>query len=128
VDMLVLDTKGYNVILGMTWLSKYHAIIDCQNKKVIFRIPLQPEFQFEGEHKPAKEKTQMTAAEIQIKGVPVWNEFSEVFKEISGLPPDRVIEFSIDIISGTVLIFKAPYRMVPTELEVLSYRNILTRD
>ena len=40
VDMLVLDTKGYNVILGMTWLSKYHVVIDCRNKKVIFRIPL----------------------------------------------------------------------------------------
>ena len=64
VDMLVLDTKGYDAILGMTWLSKYHAVIDCRSKKVIFRIPLQPEFQFEGEHKPAKRKTQMTTAEI----------------------------------------------------------------
>ena len=89
--MLVLDTKGYDVILGMTWLSKYHAVIDCRNKKVIFRIPLQPEFQFEGEHKPTKGKTQMTVAEIQEKRVPVWNEYPEVFKEISGLPPDRVI-------------------------------------
>jgi len=40
----------------------------------------------------------MTTAEIQKKGVPVWNEFPEVLKEISGLPPDRVIEFSIDTI------------------------------
>ena len=119
VDMLVLDTKGYNVIIGMTWLSKYHAVIDCRNKIVIFKILLQPEFQFEEEHKPAKGKTQMTAAEIQKKGVPVWNKFLEVFKEISGLPPDRVIEFSIDIISGIVPISKAPYRMAPTELEVL---------
>jgi len=35
--MLVLDIRGYDVILGMTWLSRYHAVIDCQNKKVIFR-------------------------------------------------------------------------------------------
>ena len=56
VDMLVLDTKGYDVILGMTWLSNYHAVIDCRNKNVIFRIPLQPELKFEGEHKPAKGK------------------------------------------------------------------------
>jgi len=26
--MLVLDTGGYGVILGMTWLNKYHAMID----------------------------------------------------------------------------------------------------
>ena len=38
-DMFVLDTGEYDMILGMTWLSKYHAVIDCQKKKVIFRIP-----------------------------------------------------------------------------------------
>jgi len=30
IDMLVLDTKGYDVILGMTWLSQYYAVIDCR--------------------------------------------------------------------------------------------------
>ena len=50
-DMFVLDTGGYDVILGMTWLSKYHAMINCRNKKVIFKISHQPEFQFFGERK-----------------------------------------------------------------------------
>ena len=117
IDMLVLDTKGYDVILGMTWLNKYHAVIDCRNKKVIFRIPLQPQFQFDEEHKSAKRKTEMITAKIQKKRVPVCNEFSEVFAEISGLPPDRVVEFSIDTVPGIVPISKAPYRMVSTELE-----------
>ena len=111
--MIVLDTRGYDVILGMTWLSKYHAVIDCQNKKIIFKIPHQAEFQFDGEYKSAKKKTQMVTAEIQKKRVPVWDEFPDVFKEISGLPPDRAVEFSIDTILGTVPISKAPYRMHP---------------
>ena len=119
VDMLVLDTKGYDVILGMTWLNKYHVVIDCRNKKVIFRIPLQPEFQFDREHKSAKRKTQMTTVEIQKKGVPVWNEFSRVFEEISGLLPDRMVESSIDTIRGTVPISKSPYRMALTELAIV---------
>jgi len=34
-DIFVIDTSGYDVILGMTWLSKYHTIIDCQNKSTI---------------------------------------------------------------------------------------------
>ena len=50
-DMFVLDTGGYDVILSMTSLSKYHAVIDCRNKKVIFRISHQLEFQFIGERK-----------------------------------------------------------------------------
>ena len=56
VDMLVLHTRGYDMILGMTWLSKYHAIIDCRNKIIIFKIPHQAKFQFDGEHKSAKER------------------------------------------------------------------------
>jgi len=55
-DMFVLDTGGYDVILGMTWLSKCHAVIDCRNKKVIFRIPHQPEFQFFGERKSLRKE------------------------------------------------------------------------
>ena len=35
-DMFVLDTRGYDEILGMTWLSKYRSMIYCQNKNVIF--------------------------------------------------------------------------------------------
>ena len=39
VDMLVLGTGGYDMIIDMTLLSKYHAVIDCKNKRVVFRIP-----------------------------------------------------------------------------------------
>ena len=117
--MLVLDTKGYDVILGMTWLSQYYAVIDCREKKINFKIPLQPEFQFSGEVKSTKRKTRMTTSEIQKKGIPVWDEFPEVFAEISGLPPERMIEFSIDTVPGAAPISKAPYRMAPTEIEIL---------
>jgi len=47
-------------------------------------------------------------------------EFLDVFLEdLPGLPPDRVLEFSIDIILGTAPISKAPYRMAPVELAEL---------
>jgi len=43
-DLFVIDTSGYDVILGMIWLSKYHAVIDCRSKSMIFRILHQSEF------------------------------------------------------------------------------------
>ena len=47
-------------------------------------------------------------------------EFLDVFpKDLSGLPPDREIEFSIDLLPGFSLISKAPYRMAPFELREL---------
>uniref|UniRef100_A0A2N9HQ68 Retrotransposon gag domain-containing protein n=1 Tax=Fagus sylvatica TaxID=28930 RepID=A0A2N9HQ68_FAGSY len=52
----------------------------------------------------------------------IWvvKEFPDVFPEdLPGLPPDREIEFSIDLLSGTTPISNAPYRMAPVELEEL---------
>jgi len=37
--MLELDTRGCDVILGMTWLSTHYTVIDYQNQKVILRTP-----------------------------------------------------------------------------------------
>ena len=58
-------------------------------------------------------------ADIKKKGVPIWDEFPDVLKGISGLSSDRAVEFSAETYLGTVPISKAPYRMAPTELEIL---------
>jgi len=88
---------------------------------VIFRISHQPEFQFIREYKSLRKEDQLdcATAEDKKKRVSVWNEFLDVFEEISGLSPNRVVEFSIDIILGVTPISKAPYRMAPIELVIL---------
>jgi hypothetical protein len=43
--------------------------------------------------------------------------YSDVFSEVTGLPPDREVEFSIDLVSKTQPIHKTPYCMAPTELK-----------
>ena len=49
--------------------------------------------------------------------VPVVSEFLDVFPEdLPGLPPEREVEFGIDVIPGTQPIFIPPYRMAPAEL------------
>ena len=77
-------------------------MIDCQNKKVIFRISHQSKFQLIGERKSLRKEDQLdcATAKDKKKGVSVWNEFLDIFEEILGLSPDRIVEFSIDIIPG----------------------------
>jgi len=90
VEMFMIDTGGYDVILGMTWLSKYHVVIDCRNKSVIFRIPHQSEFQFIGKSKASRQKQQGDYAivETQEKPILVMDEFFDVFPEdLPGLSP-----------------------------------------
>jgi len=54
--------------------------------------------------------------EPYLKSIPIVQDFPEVFQEVPGLPPDREIEFTIELLPGTAPISKAPYRMAPTEL------------
>jgi hypothetical protein len=47
-------------------------------------------------------------------------EFSDVFpEELPDLLPDRDVEFAIELILGTPLISRKPYRMPPNELAEL---------
>ena len=57
--------------------------------------------------------------ELEPRVIPVVQEFLEVFQEVPGLPPDREIEFAIELVPGTAPISKAPYRMAPAELAEL---------
>jgi len=53
----------------------------------------------------------------QSEAPEVVGEFLDIFPEdLPGLPPDREVEFTIDVLSGTAPISKAPYRMAPEEL------------
>ncbi|XP_043805273.1 uncharacterized protein LOC122721498 [Manihot esculenta] len=54
------------------------------------------------------------------KEKPTVCDFSDVFPdELPGLPPEREVEFAIDVVPGTTPISIAPYRMAPTELKEL---------
>ena len=56
-----------------------------------------------------------------LEKVPVVCEFPNVFlEELPGLPPDREIEFCIDVVPGTDPISMPPYRMAPAELKELN--------
>jgi hypothetical protein len=55
-----------------------------------------------------------------LEGVLVVNEYPDVFpEELPSMPPDRDIEFVIDLIPGTSPIAKRPYRMAASELTEL---------
>jgi hypothetical protein len=53
--------------------------------------------------------------------VPMVNEFSDVFfEDLSAMPPDRDIEFVIELVSGTASMYKRPYRMAAKQLAELN--------
>jgi hypothetical protein len=64
--------------------------------------------------------TVTSETDVSPNDIPVVSEYLDVFPaDITSLPPEREIEFSIDLIQGAEPISVAPYRMSPLELKEL---------
>jgi hypothetical protein len=109
----------------MDWLSKYEVLIDCVKKSVKLTTPEGKEMEFVAEMvvtaKGVANRTKVNQLDAsQGSEVPVVNEFPDVFpEELPGMPPDRDIEFVIELKPGTTTIYKTPYRMATPELAEL---------
>jgi hypothetical protein len=53
INLSVFKSLGYDVILGMDWLSKYYASITCREEVVVFQLPGVERFKFNGSCTPA---------------------------------------------------------------------------
>ncbi|KAK4382169.1 Transposon Ty3-G Gag-Pol polyprotein [Sesamum angolense] len=141
-DLVVINLREFDVILGMDWLSCNHTLVDCQTKEVIIEVNGQMKTVIVGERKviPNCLISAVTAFNLIKEGceaylvsvhdvakinlgvsdVPVVREFPDVFpEELPGLPPHREVDFEIDTIPGAAPISITPYRMAPLELKEL---------
>ena len=141
-DLILVDLKGLDVILGMDWLASNYASMDCLHKEVIFKRPGLPVVVFYGERRRAPSGlisaisaryllqkgckgylahvVDTRSNEVRLEDVPVVRDFLDVFPEdLPGLPPEREIYFPIDLVPGTTPISVPPYRMAPAELKEL---------
>ena len=141
-DLVALDMRDFDVVLGMDWLSRHKATLDCYKKEVKLHRPGKMEVKFKGLRRELSYCmiSAMTAQKMLRKGcqgylayvvetgkegiildeIPVVREFPDVFPDdMAGLPPEREVEFTIDLIPGTEPISTPPYRMAPAELREL---------
>jgi hypothetical protein len=106
----------------MDWLSKYNVLINCAKKSVKMTTPEGKEMEFIAEPVVTANGVANCAKVNQLDAsegleVPVVNEFPDVFlEELLVTPPDRDIEFVIELKPGTTPIYKTPYRMATLEL------------
>nr|GEX19621.1 hypothetical protein [Tanacetum cinerariifolium] len=140
----------FDVIIGMDWLVKNHAVIVCDKK--IIRIPYENEILIIQGDKCDKGKKstlsiiscvkaqkyiekvcQLFLAHVTVKenkgkskekrleDVPIVQNFPEVFPEyLPELPPMQEVKFQIDLVLGAALVARAPYRLAQSEMQKLS--------
>ncbi|XP_040966336.1 uncharacterized protein [Gossypium hirsutum] len=108
-DLMELPFNEFDLILGMDWLVKYRAILDCTAKQMVLRT------MEDKEHLAYISDTDVESP--TIKELRTVKEFPDVFpKELPGLPPSREVEFGIELLPGTAPVSIVPYRMAPKEL------------
>jgi hypothetical protein len=124
-NLIVLESKGIDVILGMDWLSKHKVLIDYSKKSVKLTTLEGKGLEFVVELVVTAKGVANRARVNQLDAsqgseVPVVNEFSDVFpEELPGMPTDRDIEFVIELKPDTAHIYRTPYRMATPELAEL---------
>jgi hypothetical protein len=120
-NMIVIKGQDIDVILGMNWLAQNKAIINTGQRtiklsygheEVQLSIPIVV---------PVKAYGQVFETIVQeIRDILVVCEFPDVFPEdLPGLPPERDVEFVIELKPGTTPISRRSYRMPPNELAEL---------
>ncbi|GJR90850.1 putative reverse transcriptase domain-containing protein [Tanacetum coccineum] len=149
INLMPVKLGSFDVIVGIDWLAKYHAVIDCAEK--IVRIPWGNETlivhgngsnqgngtrlniisctkthkYLKGHHVflaniTAKE-TEDRSGEKRLEDVPIVRDFPEVFpEELPGLPPTRQVEIQIDLMPGAAPVARAPYQLALFEMKELS--------
>ncbi|GJQ95331.1 putative reverse transcriptase domain-containing protein [Tanacetum coccineum] len=127
IKLMPVEMGSFDVIIGMDWLSKYSAVIDCAKK--IVRIPSGSEILIvRGDGCSEGHRTRLNVIsctkvqkEERLEDVPIVKDFPEVFPEdLPGLPPTRQVEFQIDLVPGAAPVARAPYRLAPSEMKELS--------
>ncbi|GKB05119.1 putative reverse transcriptase domain-containing protein [Tanacetum coccineum] len=142
IDLMPIKLGSFDVVIGMDWLSKYHAKILCDEKVV--HIPINGEtLIIRGDQSKTRlnlisciktkryisrgcqvfmiQVMEKKSDEKRLEDIPVVKEFPDVFPEdLPGLPPVRQVEFQIDLIPGAAPVARTPYRLAPSEMQELS--------
>src|SRR4051812_34242970 len=117
--------------LGMNWLKRNYVHINCFNNTVRFssleeeEVGLLTGKQLKQLMKDEAQMFSLMASlsfdnQVRIDELKVVREISEVFPDdIPDVPPEREVEFTIDLVPSTRPVSMAPYRMSASELSEL---------
>nr|XP_016511184.1 PREDICTED: uncharacterized protein LOC107828403 [Nicotiana tabacum] len=114
-DLLEMPFQDYDVIVGMDWIHRYHALVDCRLKQVTFENPAYSHIVVQGKISLTSNIISAVLARKMIcqgcdtylahivdtrlgspslKDIPIVCDFPDVFPDnLRGLPPERGIKF-----------------------------------
>jgi hypothetical protein len=115
--LIVLSGQEIDFIQGMSWMKWHKAVLDISVRLVHLNSPMYGKVTL---HLPMISRIKASlhhVVERRLEDIHVVQEFPDVFPDdLSGMPPERVIEFKIELQPGTAPIAKSPYKMTWEDL------------
>ncbi|XP_073153122.1 uncharacterized protein [Henckelia pumila] len=121
-DLVVLPLTGFDLILGMDWLSVNGAVINFRQRTVTVKPVEGDQFVFFASQSSGKSHVISYARARKLLRRGCQGFLASVVTTAeppTRIPPAREVEVSIDLMPDTVPISKAPYRLAPTEMKEL---------
>jgi hypothetical protein len=116
----ILSGQGIDVILGMSWMKRHRAVLHITSPLVHLDSPVYGKVILHLHAISCIKASLHHMVELMLEDIHVVQEFSDVFPDdLTGMPPERAIEFKIELQPGTAPIAKAPYKMSPVALKEL---------
>jgi hypothetical protein len=102
VELIILESSGIDVILGIDYLTKYDGVISCAKRMVTLTSPQGERIEVNVSMPATAEAMVNQLEEKSLEHIRIVCKYPDVFpEELPGMPPDRDIEFSIELLHGT---------------------------
>jgi hypothetical protein len=119
-DLVLLPLEGMDIIPGIDWMTKHKVLLDIFSRVIEIDSPYDGATTLYLPQQEYFHSCVYATTDIKLEDIPIVSEYPDVFPDdLPGMPPDRDIEFIIELQPGTALISKRPYRMLPNELAEL---------
>jgi hypothetical protein len=119
-NLIHLGLEGLDVILGLNWLTQHQVVLDIATRMVEIHSPTSGHTTLYLPKTEGINPCSYAAVTVQLESIPVVCEYPYVFPDdLPGMPPDRDVEFVIELQPRTSPISKSPYRMPPKEIAEL---------
>ena len=119
-QLIVLPSQKMDVILGMNWMEVHRVVLDTVSQSVHINSPIHGSMTLGLMSSTPLVHTVNHAEGKKLADIPVVCEYPDVFPDdLPGMPPNRDVEFAIELHPGTAPISRRPYRMPPNELAEL---------
>jgi hypothetical protein len=115
-NLITINLEGMDVILGMDLMTRYKMVLDISDRVAAINSPTVGHTTLYLLFKDGTYACAYVTIISHLDEIPVVCEYPDVFPdELPGMPPDRHVEFVIELQPGTTPISKRPYHMPPKE-------------